>query len=438
MQRDEMILISVDDHIIEPPDLFVKTLPARFGDAIPRVARYANGEERWILDGKVFASTAPAAVSGRVREELGFEPMRFAEVRRGVWDVDARIDDMNANGVLASLNFPTLPGFAGERFVAGDDKQLMLALVEAYNDWHCDHWAGAHPGRFIPSAILPLWDAERCSAEVLRIARKDVRVVCFPENPTSFGLPSIHSGHWDRLFETLADLDLAVAMHIGTGPLYAPTPESPCDVQNTLLNVKIVEAVSDLTFWPLLRRLPSLRIAMSEGCIGWVPFLCERADAAYRNHRFWTHQDLGDLLPSDLIRRHFLFCFHEDDFGLRQRHEIGVDRIAWECDYPHADSTWPHSAERLWQAVAELPDDEIDRITHANAMRFFRFDPFERIDRSAATVGALRARAGHVDVRPRSLGGRAPARSGSVVSSREVAQLVLDAAEGLGEPVALL
>jgi predicted TIM-barrel fold metal-dependent hydrolase len=440
MTMNDMIMLSVDDHAIEPPSMFVGRMPARFKDETPRVAQYANGDERWVVEGKAWGGVGPAAVAGRKREELGDEPTRYGDVRKGTWDVDARIDDMNANGTLMSLNFASLLGFAGEKLVKGKDKELMLAIVRAYNDWHIEDWAGRYPARLIANGIVPLWDVDLAVAELRRIRAAGCRVVSFPENPTGFGQPSIHWGHWDRLFAEIVERDMAVAVHIGTSGGLLPTPsmESPADVGVTLLNIKIAEAMTDLLFSPLLLKFPKLRILMSEGCMGWVPFLRERANAEYRNHRYWTHADLGDLLPSDLLARHFLFCFHEDNFGLAVRHEVGIDQISWECDYPHADSTWPSSPEQLWASVKDYPRDEIDKITHGNAMRFLNIDPFQHIDRKDATVGALRAKATHVNTELMSAGGLKPVRSGSVLSTADVYKMFQQGDARLGEPIGYL
>ena len=440
MRMDDMILISVDDHIIEPPSLFGGRLPVSFAGREPRVARFESGEERWLMEGRKIASVGPSAVAGRNREEMGIEPTRYDQLRAGCWSIADRLGDMNANGVLSSMNFPSMPGFAGERFFVGEDKALMLALIQAYNDWHLEEWAGLEPGRMIPMALLPLWDIDLAIAELERMRAQDCAVVTFPEQPVAYGLPSIHSGHWDRLFAAITDLDITVAIHIGTsgGTAQPPSLDSPADVGNTLINIQIVGPVADLIFSPILRNHPTLRIAMSEGCMGWVPFLKERADAAYRNHRFWTHQDLGDLMPSDLIERHFLFCFHEDDFGLRIRHEVGLRQITWECDFPHCDSTWPRSPERLWRSVHDVPKDEIDLITHGNAMRFLKFDPFRHVTRPDATVGALRARAAHVDVTPKSMGGASPTRAMGALSTGDIRRFMLESEKALGAQVALL
>jgi hypothetical protein len=169
--------------------------------------------------------------------------------------------------------------------------------------------------------------------------------------------------------------------------------------------------------------------------MGWMPFFKERADFVQEFHGYWTGVDFGGRKPSDVIRKHFLLCFTEDPVGIKNRHDIGIEMITWECDYPHADSTWPLSPERLWRLLEKLPEDEINLITHGNAMRYFNFDPFRHIDRKDATVGALRAKATHVDVTPKAdLGGFKPSRNfKGVVTFRDLAQLAKEMDLGLLE-----
>ncbi|MGE0383138.1 MAG: amidohydrolase family protein [Gammaproteobacteria bacterium] len=410
MRTEDMILVSVDDHIIEPPDLFTQRLPARIRDHAPRVVKLADGTERWRMEDRYMNTVASLAVWGRRREELGCEPIAYDGIRRGCYDVPARVDDMNANGVLASLNFPTMPGFGGEQFQRGQDKALMQALIAVYNDWHCDEWCGAHPGRFIPAALLPLWDVDLAVGELRRMAAKGARAIYFPENPCPFGLPSIHREDWDPLWRACVDLDVVVMIHIGTsGESRFQSLDTPVDVANTLINMGTSNCLAELLYSPVPRRFPALKLALPEACVGWLPYFMERADIAYGQHRFWTHQDFGALKPSDILKRNFLYCFHQDPIGIKYRHEVGVERITWECDFPHADSTWPNSPEVLAEGFAGIPDREIAMITHENALRYFNFDPFGVIDRRQATVGALRARARHVDVTPKSMGGIQPA-----------------------------
>ena len=158
-----------------------------------------------------------------------------------------------------------------------------------------------------------------------------------------------------------------------------------------------MHAATDLLWSPVLRRFPNLQFALSEGGIGWLPYWLERVDYAYQQHRHWTHQDFGDQLPSQVARDHFTFCFISDGAGLETRHLIGVDKITWECDYPHSDSTWPNSPETLQKQLAGVSDADVGKITHENAVRLFRYDPFGHRPKDRCSVGALRAEAAAAD-----------------------------------------
>jgi hypothetical protein len=166
----------------------------------------------------------------------------------------------------------------------------------------------------------------------------------------------------------------------------------------TLQPVNLVQAASDLLWSRIFHKFPGVKFALSEGGIGWIPYFLERADYVYQHHRDWTGTDFGDQLPSQVFMDRTIFCFIDDAFGLENRHHIGVDRICWECDYPHSDSTWPTSPELLSKSLTDIPDDEVNKMTYENAMRFFQYDPFAHIPKDQATVGALRARAADVDV----------------------------------------
>src|SRR6516165_10815654 len=172
MKADDMILISVDDHLVEPPGLFEGRLPQKYRDQAPKVVHNDRGDDVWTYLGAQIPNIGLNAVAGRPKDEYGIEPTAFDEMRPGCFDIHERIKDMNAGGVLGSMCFPSFPGFSGRLFAAADDKDLALAVLQAYNDWHVDEWCAAHPGRFIPMGLPVLWDPELAAAEVRRVAAK--------------------------------------------------------------------------------------------------------------------------------------------------------------------------------------------------------------------------------------------------------------------------
>jgi predicted TIM-barrel fold metal-dependent hydrolase len=402
---EDLVLVSVDDHIIEPREMFDAHIPERFRDRAPRVLTDDDGSEYWLFEDERAAYMGLNAVAGCPPEEYGLNPTRYDQMRKGCFDVDERVRDMNANGVLASLNFPTFPHFCGQLFARQHDKDLSLAVVRAYNDWHIDEWCGAHPGRFIPCGITPYWDPNLMAEEVRRVAEKDCHAVTFSENPEKLGHPSLHSDHWDPFWSACQESETVVCLHIGSSSsLLLTASDAPADVMISITPMNSFLALNDLMWTSIFKKFPRIKIAMSEGGIGWIPYALERMDYVYEHHHSWTGADFGGRRPSDVYRDHIVTCFIDDASGLELRHRVGIDSITWECDYPHSDSTWPHSPELLWKSLSGIPDDEVDKMTHLNAMRVFTFDPFAARARERCTVGALRSEAADVDISVRSLG----------------------------------
>jgi predicted TIM-barrel fold metal-dependent hydrolase len=290
-----------------------------------------------------------------------------------------------------------------------DDKGAALALNQAYNDWHIEDWCGAAPGRFIPLAVPPIWDPDALATEVHRVASKGCRAITFPENPVPLGLPSLHDSHWDPVWKACSDEGTVVCMHIGSSSkLVITAPDAPIDVMIALQPMNIVQAAADLIHSPVFKKFPDVTVALSEGGIGWIPYFLERLDHSYVTHKEWTGADFGSQLPSEVFMEHVILCFIEDEFGARHAREIGVDRICIETDYPHSDAIWPNAPEVLTAhfALTDLTDDEIDKMTHRNAIDFFDYDPFSVRPRERCTVGALRAEAEGHDVSVQSKGRR--------------------------------
>ncbi len=415
MQLDDLILISVDDHVVEPPDLFTGHLASRWHHIAPRVERRADGSDVWVYDGNEIPNIGLNAVAGRPPEEYGMEPTSFDELRDGTWDITQRLRDMDANGVLGSMCFPSFPNLCGQLFSRSTDLEAGLAVLQAYNDWHIEDWCGAAPDRFIPLMIPPIWDAQLMADEVHRCAAKGCHAVSFSENPSKLKLPSFHDAAWDPFWQACVDCDTIVCLHIGSSSkLVITAPDAPVDVLITLQPINIVQAAADLMWSPVLRKFPGLRVALSEGGIGWIPYLCDRLDWIYTRHRAWTGQDFGDQLPSEVFHERITLCFIDDPAGVESLDRIGVDQVCWEADYPHSDSTWPISPETLWTSIDGIDPGVIDQITHGNAMHHFRFDPFVGgRTRESSTVGALRAGATDVDVSPVSHAPRSAGKTGA-------------------------
>jgi predicted TIM-barrel fold metal-dependent hydrolase len=236
---------------------------------------------------------------------------------------------------------------------------------------------------------------------VRRNAERGVHALTFTENPAAMGYPSFHDDYWTPLWEALVDTDTVMNVHIGSsGRLAITAPDAPMDVMITLQPMNIVQAAADLLWSKPIKKYPDLKIALSEGGTGWIPYFLERADRTYEMHSTWTGQDFKGKKPSEVFREHFLTCFISDHVGVALRNEIGIDNICWEADYPHSDSMWPGAPEQLHEVLEKnsVPDDEVNKMTFENAMRWYHWDPFTHISREQATIGALRKAAEGHDV----------------------------------------
>jgi predicted TIM-barrel fold metal-dependent hydrolase len=387
--------ISVDDHLIEPARLWQERLPEKWRDIGPRIVRDGS-KEFWAYEDREIATIGLNAVAGKTREEFSPEPITYDDMREGCYEPAARVADMNQGYVLSSMMFPSFPRYCGQVFHEAKDKELGLLCVQAWNDFILEEFAEAYPGRFIPMMIIPLWDPTAAAAEIERTAARGAKSIAFSENPTKLGLPSIHTDFWDPVFSACNDTGFVVSMHVGSSSnLIRTSPDMP-----TLAFMAYSAAANqagtllDWLFSGQFERYPNLKIALSEGSIGWIPYFLERAEQVVDKQRFWaarmdidmnaTH-DRGEEVKDgtfDLntdVRRlfedHVYGTFIEDQAGIQLLDIIGEDNVMLECDYPHSDSTWPDTPKLASKWLSHLPEDVQHKITIGNATRVYQFTP---------------------------------------------------------------
>jgi predicted TIM-barrel fold metal-dependent hydrolase len=395
-EREIPRIVSVDDHVIEPPHVFQRWLPAALRERGPRVERRgiarttfhggsdyrfefsddAPPADMWIYEDLVVPLRRNTTAVGHPRESLSMNTVTYDDIRPGCFQVGPRLEDMDVNWVEASLCFPTFPRFCGQTFLEAKDRDLALACVRAYNDWMVEEWCGESDGRLIPLTIIPLWDVDLAVAEVERNAARGVRAVCFSELPTRLDLPSIHTGYWDPFLAACADTGTVINMHIGSSSATATaSPDAPPAVQVTLSFNYALVSMTDWLFSGVFPRHPKLKVAYSEGQMGWIPFVLQRADDVWVEHRGWAGvSELVTEPPSTYFRSNVWACFFRDDFGVSVIERVGVDNVTFETDYPHTDSTWPHTKKIATEMLAGLPDDDVHKIVRGNAIRLFELD----------------------------------------------------------------
>ena len=352
-------------------------MPARFADAAPRVVEFDDGRQAWTYEDGLYPNVGLNAVVGRPKDEWSMDPARFDEMRRGCWDIEARIADMDEGGIWASVCFPSLiAGFCGAVFSRSKDPELGLACTRAWNDWHLDVWAGTHPDRIIPLQIPWLRDPEIAAADVRANAERGFKAVSFAEFPAKLDLPSLHSGHWDPFLAACAETDTVVCLHTGSAG-WAPIPSNdpPFELYPTLFPANALIAAGDWLWSGVCTRFPDLKIAMSEGGIGWVAMLADRVD--YVLDHSASGQESGnwkdDLRPSEVLGRNFWFCTIDDPSSVDAViARFGDGHLTVESDYPHADSTWPHTLKIFDECFGHLEDASQRAIAFENAAALFR------------------------------------------------------------------
>ncbi|SHN45263.1 amidohydrolase family protein [Cryptosporangium aurantiacum] len=385
-------LISVDDHVLEPPRLWLDRLPKKDHDRAPHMEVDDSGMDFWVYDGKKFASSGLSAVVGKSKEEFSPEPLPYSEMAPGCYDATARIADMNQAGILASLCFPTVTRFCGQLFSEASDREFGFTCLQAYNDWMIEEWCGAAPGRYIPLILIPLWDPKLAAKEMERCAAKGATTFAFSENTEPLGLPTIHdkNRYWDPVFAAANELRMVASMHVGSSSqLPQITKDAPFMANLAWGATRTSGTMLAWLFSGLFQRFPNLKIALSEGNIGWMPYFLERAEQVYDKQRYWvqrgvtfsdhagTDVDLSELNIRQLFRDHVYGCFIEDQHGVDSIDVIGEDNIMCETDYPHSDSTWPDSIDVVKRLIKGLSPEVQYKVLRGNAEKLYRFTPAE-------------------------------------------------------------
>lgn len=390
-------IISVDDHVLEPKDLWQRELPVAWRDRGPRVSRerirleFKGGHygfvrddvdgqwcDVWLFDDLATPTGFLHAPAGTPRSEQRNVPAVYEDFRPGTWDQTARLADMDLNHVQAAINYPNIfPRFAGQGFAEREDKALALASLRIYNDWMIDEWCGgAGRGRLIPLTLVPLWDPQAAADEVRRCAAKGSHAIAFSENPSKLGFPSLYTGDWDVLWAACEETATTVSMHIGSSSAMPTTsPDAPLATSMSLYAQNAQGSLCDWVFSGTLARFDELKIAFAESQVGWMPFQLERMDSVWRDGVGGV--DLA-VAPSEQVRGRVFGCVFDDLHGLRCRDEVGLGQILFETDYPHSDGTFPHSRKvaRDLFAAAGMDADACRAVLRGNAIEAYGLHRF--------------------------------------------------------------
>jgi predicted TIM-barrel fold metal-dependent hydrolase len=361
-------LISADSHVNPPPDLWQRDVPGKLKDRAPRVETTPEGDV-WIIDQRVQPVAGLSFMAGR--EFKDYQPrVVYKEMRPGSWDPKARLADMDQDGIFADVLYGGGP-------MNYQDPELRQWCIARYNDWlfELERQSG---GRLIGVPVLPINVVDEAVAELRRVVKKGARGVQVDAFPDTIGSPYYSDPVWEPMWSEIEAAGIPLSFHI-QGPrsmhierLYDSTP----GVKESFISLAplgISELISQLIFCGICERHPGLHFVVVETGIGWIPYFLERMDGTFKKHRFWTKSIIKEK-PSFYWYRQGHATFIEDHSGAKLIEDVGVDSAMWSSDYPHSDSTWPHSREVVEEHFAKTAPEIRRKIVADNAARLYKLN----------------------------------------------------------------
>lgn len=357
------LVISADSHVNVPVEDWQERLPRLYRERAPRLETNADGDFM-VFEGRTSPIQGLSAMAGRAPRDYSVL-VHEADTRPGGWDPNERIVDQDTDGVSAEILYgggPPGPSL---------DVEFRVALYQAYNDWLAD-FCRAQPTRLFGIGFVPIFELGGAVAELRRIRELGHVGALLP---TTQNIRPYADPYWDPIWRTAEELDLPLHFHAREGITVggAPPPYESREKGGAWISIGAMfqfELAAELLWSGIYERFPGLRIGHIEGNIGWIPYLLERADQVFENHRFWTGSRI-ETRPSELWRRNCFASFIQDHIGVQIREQAGIDNIMWSSDYPHSDTLWPHSRRALDAMFAGVPDEDREKIVATNAIRLY-------------------------------------------------------------------
>ena len=380
---DEYTIIDVDTHVTETPEVWTSRVPERFRNRVPYVDVDKRGRQCWYLEGTRIALVGLTATAGV--GDMMSRPKTYEDMHPGAYDAAERIKYMDQMGIWAMVMYPNVAGFGSQQFLRLKDPELMLACVEAYNDWQTD-WASVDPRRLLPVTSTPFWDVDAAVIEVKRCAEKGHRGILFTGQPQSFGEPFLGDPHWDPLWEVAVDLDLPVSFHIGSGDMENALGGRRAEVYGRMaaftadsvdIFLRNGNHVADLLMSGVLARYPEIKFVSVESGVGWIPFVLEAIDYQFQGNRVAEGRPDFEMLPSEYFRRNVYACYwFEETAPRRLLDKVGVDNIMFETDFPHPTSLYGDEVHaRIAAGLSDCEPEVRHKILWANGERLYKVEP---------------------------------------------------------------
>jgi predicted TIM-barrel fold metal-dependent hydrolase len=361
-------VISADSHVLEPHDLWTTRLAGGpLADRAPTMVEDEHHGHVFVIEGLRPFPVGLAGAAGKSAKELRWTGDQVESLRSGGWDPEVRLVDMDTDGVAAEVLYPSV----GMTLAQSKDIEYQLACIRAYNDWLIEYCA-AGKGRLVGLAMIPTIDVDAAVAEVARTHDAGLHGAMIP------GLPP--TGHYaearfDPLWAAFAERGAPVSFHILTGAMGGDPTLGSGILMMTVMSIvqQMQQTLSLLVFGGVFDRHPALRVVSAEHDGGWVAHFGYRLDQMYERHHNWLGRNAAPLQkqPSDYLRANCWFTFQKDPVAVETRARVGVTQLMWASDYPHSDSTWPHSRKVIERDFAGVPDDELTAMVSGNAAALY-------------------------------------------------------------------
>ncbi len=373
-------IIDVDTHVSELPDTWTSRVPASMRDRVPHVDQDAKGRDIWVIDGQRVSLVGLLATAGR--GDFKDYPATFAELHPGAYDAKERLKYMDEMGIWAMVMYPNVAGFGSQQFLKLGDPDLMLACVEAWNDYQTE-WASEDPRRLLPITSTPFWDIDASVKEVRRCAEMGHRGILFTGEPHKFGQPMLGDKAWDPLWATACELDVPISFHIGSGNMEGGMTKEMMAVYGSMATftagsvevfLKNGVQMCDLLMSGVLSRFPDIKFVSVESGIGWIPFVLEALDYQFTGNRVSEQRPDLDMLPSEYFARNIYACYWFEQVAPRRLiDKVGLDRILFETDFPHPTSLYgAEIQERIDAGLSDSTPEQRRAILWDNAQQLYK------------------------------------------------------------------
>ncbi len=369
-------IISGDTHLEVSPDRWRPWVDPEFQDCVPKIIKLDHGGDAWVLPNSPAPIPLGANFAAGIDRSRWNGPISYDENPPGSGDPRQRVAEMDRDGVFAEIEFPAVQG--QRSFHNLIPPEAYVAVVRGYNNWLSQEFCSIEPNRLLGCALLPSTSLDDAIAELERTSSMPgIRTAILHHWPNGGPFPEEED---DRFWQRALDLGFPLSIHVGLGSSRSNQPKLPKGHFNNITAFGTLGAGSYSQFSMIqfiltgvLDRFPELRLVFAEVGVGWLPNWLERLDHSYLRHQDWTGFEFKRM-PSEYIRRHFLFGFQDDFYGVKHRDEIGVNKLMWANDFPHSAGDWPDSVPLIEKMFDGVPEDEARLMLGGNCARYYKLD----------------------------------------------------------------